>query len=75
MRHPTKATVTTMGTAVPAGGVGLLIGSHLVLLAVLAAALLGMLYVGVVLPAVWSRDPHRRRAARGVLTDILRGRK
>lgn len=71
MRRPSKATVTKTGLALTTGGASVLIAPHLPLLAALAAALLLAFYLGVVLPAVWSRDPKRRRAARIVLTDIL----
>ncbi|UUU34300.1 hypothetical protein JIX56_33145 [Streptomyces sp. CA-210063] len=37
----------------------------------LAALVFTAVYVGVVLPAVWSRKPARRRAALSVLTQLL----
>jgi hypothetical protein len=45
---------------------------HLLLVAVGSASVLALLvYVGVVLPAVWSAKPARRQAAAAVLRQIL----
>jgi hypothetical protein len=45
---------------------------HNTLVLVAGAILAASLLYGVVLPAVWSRCPRRRRAARRVLRDLLR---
>jgi hypothetical protein len=49
--------------------IGVLPGSHL--LAALTAAAFLLIYVGVVLPAVWSGKPARRAAAQAVLQQII----
>jgi hypothetical protein len=58
-------------TAVLAGGSVVVAAAHspMVLAAVAVIVLFG--YVGVVLPAVWSTKPARRRDARAVLQQLL----
>ncbi|MER5638199.1 hypothetical protein ABT095_14720 [Kitasatospora sp. NPDC002227] len=36
-----------------------------------ALVMFGLLYVGVILPTVWSRSPYRRTAAHRTLTTLL----
>jgi len=62
----------------PRPATGILATTSMILAAahsrVLVLALAGvflLLYVGLVLPAVWSADTHRRRDARAVLQQLL----
>jgi hypothetical protein len=69
--RPLSATVKAITTTVVVSGGGLLIQNHLVLLAGLTGGLLAALFLGVVLPAVWSTRSTRRAAALTVLIQIL----
>jgi hypothetical protein len=66
---PAKAKAITTPSAIIGGG--LLISNHLPLLTILTGGLLVSLFVGVVLPAVWSTRAARRTAALTVLIQIL----
>jgi hypothetical protein len=67
---PVKAKAITTPAAVTGGG--LLIANHLPLLVGLTGGLLAALFVGVVLPAVWSTRSTRRAAALTVLATLIR---
>jgi hypothetical protein len=72
---PRRPTPTTITCAAVGTGSGLLISSHLPLLAALATGLIAgitaAVFLGVILPAVWSTRSTRRAAAQGVLTQLL----
>ena len=69
--RPLPATAKAITTTAAVSGTGLLIANHLSLLLGLTAGLLAALFVGVVLPAVWSTHSTRRAAALTVLIQIL----
>ena len=69
--RPLPATAKAITTTAAVSGGGLLIANHLPLLAGLTGGLLAALFVGVVLPAVWSTRSTRRAAALTVLIQIL----
>jgi hypothetical protein len=49
----------------------ILAATHAQLLVLVLAGVLVLLYLGVILPAVWLGDAHRRRDARAVLQQLL----
>jgi hypothetical protein len=49
----------------------ILAATHAQLLVLVLAGVLALLYLGVILPAVWLGDAHRRRDARAVLQQLL----
>jgi hypothetical protein len=65
-----RAAATVAATAAGTGG-GFLLATHLPLIAGLATAMSLAMFLGVVLPAVWSTIPTRRAAALTVLREIL----
>jgi hypothetical protein len=63
MNASARATATTLAVTLPA---------HVLLILTAGAATLALLvYIGIVLPAVWSAKPARRKAAAAVLQEIL----
>jgi len=66
--RPTAATTKTAAGS----GITILLAAHLPLLAALTTCLLLAMFLGVVLPAVWSTKPGRRGAALSVLREILK---
>jgi hypothetical protein len=70
-----SATAKQIAATAVGTGSGLLLTTHLPLVAGLTIGLLAVLFagvfLGVVLPAVWSTRPTRRAAAQTVLTQIL----
>ena len=70
--RPLSATAKAITTPAAVTGGGLLIANHLPLLAGLTCGLLTALFVGVVLPAVWSTRSTRRAAALTVLVTLIR---
>lgn len=63
-RHPGLSHVGLMGSVV-------LAALHAPVVLVGVVVLLGLVYAGVVVPAVWFRQPARRRDARAVLQQLL----
>ncbi|MCX4993712.1 hypothetical protein [Streptomyces sp. NBC_00568] len=51
--------------------IGTQTGQHLGLIGTLILVVFLLLYVGVVLPSVWSRHSYRRAAARRTMTTLL----
>jgi hypothetical protein len=68
---PIVVAMNTSSLAIAAGTATALPAHMLLTLACGAAGLILLLYVGIALPAVWSANPARRRAATAVLRLIL----
>jgi hypothetical protein len=59
-------------TAALTGGSVVVAAVHSRMVLAVAAVIVLLVYVGVILPAVWSTKPTRRRDARAVLQQLLR---
>jgi hypothetical protein len=58
-------------TAVLTGGSAAIAAVHFPMALAVVAVIMLLVYVGIILPAVWSTKPARRRDARAVLQQIL----